>query len=247
MSGAQRKEYERNQFRVRHYAGDVTYCVDGFLDKNNDLLFRDLKEAMGLSTNSIVSACFPKEVTNMKRPPTAGTQFKTSLNALIDILMKKTPSYVRCIKPNHNKSAAEFDDELVRHQVKYLGLMENLRVRRAGFAYRRPFEDFLQRYKCLCSDTWPSYRGSTRDGVQILMESLRLPRDHFRMGTTKIFIRYPKTLFAIEDKFQHQRHAIATKIQAKFKAHSGRKAFLAQKVAGEPLCFFLGTADCCAG
>jgi len=38
-----------------------------------------------------------------------------------------------------------FDEVLVRHQVKYLGLMENLRVRRAGFAYRRHFEAFLER------------------------------------------------------------------------------------------------------
>ena len=35
---------------------------------------------------------------------------------------------------------------LIRHQVKYLGLMENLRVRRAGFAYRRKYEAFLQRW-----------------------------------------------------------------------------------------------------
>jgi len=32
------------EFRLKHYAGDVTYSVKGFLDKNNDLLFRDLKE-----------------------------------------------------------------------------------------------------------------------------------------------------------------------------------------------------------
>lgn len=38
-----------------------------------------------------------------------------------------------------------FDDMLVRHQVKYLGLMEHLRVRRAGFAYRRKYEIFLER------------------------------------------------------------------------------------------------------
>ena len=39
-----------------------------------------------------------------------------------------------------------FDEKIVNHQVKYLGLMENLRVRRAGFAYRRPYEVFLKRY-----------------------------------------------------------------------------------------------------
>lgn len=41
-----------------------------------------------------------------------------------------------------------FDDVMVRHQVKYLGLMEHLRVRRAGFAYRRRYEIFLKR--CIC-------------------------------------------------------------------------------------------------
>lgn len=33
----------------------------------------------------------------------------------------------------------------VKHQVEYLGLRENIRVRRAGFAYRRVFNKFLQR------------------------------------------------------------------------------------------------------
>lgn len=40
-----------------------------------------------------------------------------------------------------------FDEKLIHHQVKYLGLMENLRVRRAGFAYRRNHKVFLERYK----------------------------------------------------------------------------------------------------
>lgn len=33
----------------------------------------------------------------------------------------------------------------VKHQVEYLGLRENIRVRRAGYAYRRAFQKFLQR------------------------------------------------------------------------------------------------------
>lgn len=42
-----------------------------------------------------------------------------------------------------------FEEKIVRHQVKYLGLMENLRVRRAGFCYRRRMDFFLQRYVCM--------------------------------------------------------------------------------------------------
>lgn len=50
-----------------------------------------------------------------------------------------------CIKPNETKRAKEFDGDRVKHQVGYLGLCENIRVRRAGFAYRRTFSKFLQR------------------------------------------------------------------------------------------------------
>lgn len=123
-----------------------------------------------------------KEIESKKRPDTAVTQFKNSLNNLMDILMGKEPSYVRCIKPNDIKMAGKFDEQIVSHQVKYLGLMENLRVRRAGFAYRRPYEVFLQRYKCLSSDTWPHYPGPAKMGVQALICSLKYDQEEYRMG-----------------------------------------------------------------
>ena len=59
--------------------------------------------------------------------------------------MSKQPSYIRCIKPNDFKRDGIFDETIISHQVKYLGLMENLRVRRAGFCYRRNLGFFLQR------------------------------------------------------------------------------------------------------
>lgn len=45
------------------------------------------------------------------------------------------------------KSPVLFDDARCQHQVAYLGLVENVMVRRAGFAYRQPYHRFLQRYE----------------------------------------------------------------------------------------------------
>ncbi|CAG2185717.1 MYO1 [Mytilus edulis] len=221
-----RKTIARDEFRLIHYAGEVTYNAKGFLDKNNDLLFRDLKEAMSETTNPILSKCFPKsELYNKKRPDTAGTQFKNSLSQLMVILMSKEPSYVRCIKPNDFKMRGVFDERIVNHQVKYLGLMENLRVRRAGFAYRRPYEVFLKRYKCLCPETWPHYRGAPKDGVEILVRHLDYDPEEFRLGKTKLFIRFPRVLFATEDAFQHRKHDLATAVQAQYRGFAQKKKY----------------------
>ncbi|KAM4648356.1 unconventional myosin-Ic isoform 3-T4 [Amazona ochrocephala] len=225
-----RKSLGREEFRLLHYAGEVTYSVAGFLDKNNDLLFRNLKETMCNSENPIINQCFDRtELTDKKRPETAATQFKNSLSKLMEILMSKEPSYIRCIKPNDAKQSDRFDEVLIRHQVKYLGLMENLRVRRAGFAYRRKYEVFLQRYKSLCPETWPTWDGRPHDGVAVLVKHLGYKQEEYKMGRTKIFIRFPKTLFATEDALEVRKQSLATKMQATWRGFYRRKKFLHMK------------------
>ncbi|XP_042818752.1 unconventional myosin-Ih isoform X3 [Panthera tigris] len=194
-----RKRIGWMEFRLSHYAGEVTYCTKGFLEKNNDLLYRHLKEVLCSSKNRILKDCFlVAELENRRRPPTVGTQFKNSLSSLLEILISKEPSYIRCIKPNERKEPSKFDDLLIRHQIKYLGLMEHLRVRRAGFAHRRKYEHFLQR--------------------------------------TKIFIRFPRTLFATEDAFEFSKHQLVARIQATYKACLERRVYVRKRHAG--MCLF---------
>lgn len=47
--------------------------------------------------------------------------------------------------PNWHKAAFEYDEELVTNQVRYLGLVENMKVRRAGYPYRMTYERFMRR------------------------------------------------------------------------------------------------------
>jgi myosin-1 len=221
-----RKELARDEFRLKHYAGDVVYNVNGFVDKNNDLLFRDMKEVLSVSEDVLIAGIFPvAELESKKRPPTAATQFKNSLAHLMEILMSKQPSYVRCIKPNDFKRDGIFDENIISHQVKYLGLMENLRVRRAGFCYRRNLSFFLGRYKSLCPSTWPNWTGNPRDGVEALCKSVEFTPDQYKIGKTKIFIRFPQSLFDIEDKFQMRKHELVTMVAAKWRMYIQRKKY----------------------
>ncbi|XP_038152560.1 unconventional myosin-Ic isoform X1 [Cyprinodon tularosa] len=225
-NGKTRRIMSREEFRLLHYAGEVNYNVNGFLDKNNDLLNRNLKEVMCQSENQILSHCFRREeVIDQKRPGMAASQFKNSLMKLMEILMSKEPSYVRCIKPNDAKQPGRFDEVLVRHQVKYLGLMENLRVRRAGFAYRRRFEAFLQRYKPLCPDTWPNWNGKLADGVSALVNHLGYKAEEYKLGRSKIFIRFPKTLFTTEDALEAKKPEIAVTLQKSWRGYRERAKY----------------------
>uniref|UniRef100_A0A8C2M6A0 Unconventional myosin-Ic n=1 Tax=Cricetulus griseus TaxID=10029 RepID=A0A8C2M6A0_CRIGR len=231
-----RKSLGRGEFRLLHYAGEVTYSVTGFLDKNNDLLFRNLKETMCSSMNPIMSQCFDRnELSDKKRPETVATQFKMSLLQLVEILKSKEPAYIRCIKPNDAKQPGRFDEVLIRHQVKYLGLMENLRVRRAGFAYRRKYEAFLQRYKSLCPETWPTWAGRPQDGVAVLVRHLGYKPEEYKMGRTKIFIRFPKTLFATEDSLEVRRQSLAICIQSWWRGTLGRRKAAKRKWAAQTI------------
>ncbi|XP_012718841.2 unconventional myosin-Ih [Fundulus heteroclitus] len=227
-----RKTLERGDFRLLHYAGEVTYCVVGFLDKNNDLLYRNIKDLVCRSKNTIVRECFSTvDTANKRRPETVATQFKSSLQKLTEMLMAKEAWYIRCLKSNESKQSGQFDEALIRHQVKYLGLMEHLRVRRAGFAYRRKYEDFLKRYKPLCPATWPHWRGVPADGVELLAQHLGYLPYEYKMGRTKIFIRHPRTLYATEDAYEKCKHDLATKLQAKYKGYKAKGEFKKQKEA----------------
>ena len=105
---------------------------------------------------------------------TLGSSFKGQLTSLVATINSTTVHYVRCIKPNDAKRAGLFEADRVKHQVKYLGLLENVKVRRAGFAYRATYDRFLERFKLLSRDTYPKeWRGTDKDGAKAILRAAR--------------------------------------------------------------------------
>ncbi|XP_054574915.1 unconventional myosin-Ia [Eptesicus fuscus] len=204
-------------FRICHYAGKVTYNVNSFIDKNNDLLFRDLSQAMWKAKHPLLRSLFPEgdpKQASLKRPPTAGAQFKSSVAILMKNLYSKNPNYIRCIKPNEHQQRGQFSWELVATQARYLGLLENVRVRRAGYAFRQGYRPFLERYRLLSRSTWPRWNGGDREGVEkILGELSTCTSEEMTFGKTKIFIKSPKTLFYLEEQRRLRIQQLATLIQ----------------------------------
>ncbi|OWF39023.1 Unconventional myosin-Ie [Mizuhopecten yessoensis] len=214
-------------FIIHHYAGKVTYDVDGFCERNRDVLFKDLVQLLQSSNNDYIRGLFPEDVSKQTkgRSSTASTKIKSQANKLVETLMKCTPHYIRCIKPNETKRPRDFEDSRVKHQVEYLGLKENIRVRRAGFAYRREFSKFLRRYAILTSETWPTWRGDPRQGIKHLMDTVNMDKDQWQLGKTKVFVKNPESLFLLEEMRERKFDHYARKIQKAFRRYHARKTY----------------------
>ena len=217
------------EFIIKHYAGDVSYNVTGFTEKNNDDLFDTLIETMKFSKCEFYASLFPENVSskNKKRPPTSGFKIKNSCSDLVIALNKCVPHYIRCIKPNENKKPREMDAKRTTHQIQYLGLIENIRVRRAGFAYRTEYESFLERFGLLSKLTWPSpWKGEAKEGCIALLNDLNIDEKEWQLGKTKIFLRHPETLFQLEDLKERKFHNAASLIQRKYKQYKLKEYFI---------------------
>lgn len=89
-------------FGIQHFAGNVFYDPNGFLEKNRDSFNMDLKELVMKSTNKFLVELFSADDTldTTKKSVTLSLQFRNSLEALMKTLLACQPSFVRCIKPN---------------------------------------------------------------------------------------------------------------------------------------------------
>ena len=241
-------------FKIRHYAGDVIYSIAGFLEKNIDIFYSDLSSLVQSSASELVATLFPVQTAEelKRRPTTLATQFKQALAHLVDSLMRAHPHYIRCIKPNEGKKPGGIDRDLILHQVRYLGLMENLRVRRAGFVFRQTFVQFVQRFKMLNPKTWPK-AAATREACETILRDAGVAADEYQFGKTMVFIKSPKTVFRLEElraealprvvtviqaawrgyivRANCKRRAAATKIQACYRGYRDRKLYRRRKAA----------------
>jgi myosin-1 len=149
----------------------------------------------------------------------------------MDALLACVPHYIRCIKPNDQKKANVLDEQRVRHQVRYLGLLENVRVRRAGFCYRQPYERFIWRYKMISKETWPGTKLNAKEATQTVLNSHKIKSEEYRFGKTKIFLRNPTTLFYLEEQREKFLPRVAILMQSAWRGYVARRQLRRIKAA----------------
>ncbi|XP_054649406.1 myosin VIIAa isoform X8 [Dunckerocampus dactyliophorus] len=242
-----KNNYE-TQFGIQHFAGVVYYETRGFLEKNRDTLYGDIIQLVHSSKNKFIKQIFQADVAmgaeTRKRSPTLSSQFKRSLELLMRTLSVCQPFFVRCIKPNEYKKPMLFDRELCVRQLRYSGMMETIRIRRAGYPIRYTFVEFVDRYRVLMPGVKPAYKQEDLRGTcQRIAEAVLGRDDDWQMGKTKIFLKdHHDMLLEIErDKAITDKVILIQKVVRGFKDRSNflrmrKSAVLIQKTWRGYLC-----------
>ena len=215
-----------------HYAGKVSYTVNGFLDKNKDALPEDMRTLLSNSSNALLSKIFtdshlfasggseadelllmdksivqnflllsnfsdssddgrgmassggsksPHKImgalaffgsglaksnssiedsrkmtrrNSFMMAETVTMKFKNQLGKLIDMISATDVQYVRCIKPNTNKSSTEFSRPMVVEQLRSAGMIEAIRISRAAYPNRLLFQEMLTTFRSVRKRSW---------------------------------------------------------------------------------------------
>ncbi|CEG48932.1 myosin-like protein [Plasmopara halstedii] len=237
----------RTQFTIKHYAGAVTYESLGFLEKHKDALLPNLSELMRSSSKQFLKDMFVdktiKPVVSRRRNHTnsrgsrttrgvltvtnVGTQFKDNLNELMTSIHQTKVHYIRCIKPNQNKSPTELGQVMVVSQLRCAGVIEAIRISRVAYPNRLLLEEIVDKF-------WVFDVGHRNTNISVktrceaLMAKMNFSSpEQYQIGFTRIYFRYG-ILEKMEEKKAERLDVQARNLQHYMRGFSCRLRYLRQ-------------------
>ncbi|KAK5727106.1 class II myosin [Elasticomyces elasticus] len=190
-------------FTLTHYAAEVEYETEGWLEKNKDPLNDNITRLLAGSSNKHIANLFVDCLdhdegagegatrSRVKRGlfRTVAQRHKEQLSTLMNQLHSTHPHFVRCILPNHKKRPKQFSAPLVLDQLRCNGVLEGIRIARTGFPNRLMFAEFRARYEVLCPRLPRNGQLEGQEACKMMLEKLNLDRSWYRVGLTKVFFR----------------------------------------------------------
>ncbi|KAL8673872.1 MAG: hypothetical protein Q9168_001692 [Polycauliona sp. 1 TL-2023] len=226
-------------FVLTHYAAEVEYSTEGWLEKNKDPLNDNITRLLAASSDMHVAALFADcadqednagSARNRVKKGlfrTVAQRHKEQLSSLMNQLHSTHPHFVRCILPNHKKRPKQFSAPLVLDQLRCNGVLEGIRIARTGFPNRLSFSEFRQRYEVLCR-SMPRGTLEGQNAARIMLEKLDLDKSIYRVGLTKVFFRA-----GVLAELEERRDALIRDIVAKFQSIS--RGFTQRRIAQKRL------------
>ncbi|OCF31660.1 myosin heavy chain [Kwoniella heveanensis BCC8398] len=223
-------------FVVKHYAGDVEYRTQGWLEKNKDPINEAVARLLAQSEIPSIATLFAEYaeesaavgvVKKVKRGAfrTVGQRHKEQLGQLMQQLSSTQPHFVRCIVPNSHKQPGKVEVNLVLDQLRCNGVLEGIRIARLGYPNRHSFAEFRQRYEVLTPGVIPKGYMDGRKAAERIAEALELDKQFYKIGATKIFFK-AGILAELEERRDNLLTDLFRRFQSAARMHVARRRIL---------------------
>ncbi|XP_041652628.1 unconventional myosin-Vc isoform X2 [Cheilinus undulatus] len=236
-------------FVIQHFADKVEYQCKGFLEKNRDTLYEELVDIMRASKFPFLANFFQEEelhaanskgikvrparpgvkAANKQLRASVGDKFCSSLSLLMETLNATTPHYVRCIKPNDEKLAFEYDSRRVVQQLRACGVLETIRISAQSYPSRWTYNEFYSRYSILMLPQEADLSDKKQTCKTVLQRLIQDP-NQYKFGRTKIFFRAGQVAYLEKLRLDRLRGACVT-IQKHVRGWSQRRKYLRMREA----------------
>lgn len=220
----------RTDFTILHYAGEVAYQADLFLDKNKDYVVAEHQALLTASKCPFAAGLFPplpEESSKSSKFSSIGSRFKLQLQSLMETLSSTEPHYIRCVKPNNVLKPAIFENVNIIQQLRCGGVLEAIRISCAGYPTRRTFYDFLDRFSVLSPEV---LEGNYDDKVACQMILDKKGLKGYQIGKTKVFLRAGQ-MAELDARRSEVLGNAARTIQLRMRTYMMRKQFIALREA----------------
>jgi myosin-9 len=115
-----------------------------------------------------------------------------------------------------------FDDNIILRQLRYTGMLETVRIRRAGYSIRIQYQAFIDQYKILLAKGAESSR---EDVEQFFISHPLIETANVQFGKTKIYMRDAEKLLLDDHLHRAIMQHICT-LQRWFRTLQARRRFL---------------------
>merc|ERR1719436_1815818 len=114
--------------------------------------------------------------------------FKAQLDDLMKVLYATDPSFIRCVVPNTHKQPGGVQPDLIMHQYQCNGVLAGIAICRLGFPNKLLYPDFKARYNILAAGAVAKAKND-KGAAGAVMDAIKLEKEKFRLGHTKVFFR----------------------------------------------------------
>lgn len=193
----------RPAFVVAHYAGDVEYAQEGWLDRNDARAPVEIETLLTGSESAFVQGLAEQTAPSEASAPrplgaaaevarrqycSASRRHRKDLDALLRSLSAVPAThFVRCFRPNSTQHPNRLDRQYLSEQLRNCGTLQLLQVMRQGYPHRVALREVAERFGPMLP---PHLRGgSHRTLAQTLMLAHRVPRTDYALGLTQLFLK----------------------------------------------------------